>query len=36
VSANGERFPLERAHIVLADSRSVEDRFAATDFGEEI
>lgn len=35
VSANGERFPLERAHIVLADSRSVEDRFAATDFGEE-
>lgn len=35
VTANGEKFQLDRAHIVLADSRSAEDRFAATDFGEE-
>ena len=35
VTANGERFRLDRAHIVLADPRSVEDRFAATDFGAE-
>ena len=32
LTANGETFRLERAHIVLADSRSEEDRFAATDF----
>jgi hypothetical protein len=32
VTANGERFPLSGAHIALADARSVEDRFAATDF----
>ena len=31
VTANGERFPLERAHIVLADRKSEEDRFAAND-----
>lgn len=35
VTANGEKFRLDRAHIVLADPRSAEDRFAATDFGEE-
>jgi hexosaminidase len=35
VTPNGEQFRLERAHIVLADSRSAEDRFAATDFGKE-
>lgn len=35
LTANGEQFRLDRAHIVLADPRSVEDRFAATDFGEE-
>ena len=34
VTANGEKFQLDRAHIVLADSRSMEDRFAATDFGQ--
>jgi len=35
VTANGEAFQLAGAHIVLADSRSAEDRFAATDFGQE-
>lgn len=35
VTANGETFRLERAHIVLADPRSAEDRFAANDFGRE-
>jgi hypothetical protein len=35
VSANGEEFRLDRAHLVLADPRDAEDRFAATDFGEE-
>lgn len=35
VTANGEKFSLDRAHIVLADPRSAEDRFAATDFGQE-
>ena len=34
LTASGDRFRLERAHIVLADPRSGEDRFAATDFGE--
>ena len=32
VTANGERFRLDRAHVVLADRRSEEDRFAANDF----
>ena len=36
VTANGETFRLDGAHIVLADPRSAEDRFAATDFGEEL
>ena len=36
VIVNGETFRLDRAHIVLADPRSAEDRFAATDLGEEI
>ena len=36
VNANGETFRLDRAHIVLADRRSVEDRFAATDFVAEL
>ncbi|HEU4794091.1 MAG TPA: beta-N-acetylhexosaminidase, partial [Pyrinomonadaceae bacterium] len=36
VTANGETFRLDGAHIVLADPRSTEDRFAATDFGEEL
>ena len=36
VTANGETFRLERAHIVLADRRSVEDRFAATDFIDDV
>ena len=31
VTANGERFSLDRAHVVLADPRSEEDRFAAND-----
>ena len=35
VTANSEKFQLDRAHIVLADPRSAEDRFAATDFGGE-
>jgi hexosaminidase len=35
VTANGEKFRLAGAHIALADPKSVEDRFAATDFGEE-
>jgi hypothetical protein len=35
VTANGETFRLERAHIVLVDPHSAEDRFAATEFGEE-
>lgn len=35
VTANGEAFQLAGAHIVLADARSAEDRFAATDFGQE-
>lgn len=35
VTTNGEKFSLDRAHIVLADTRSTEDRFAATDFGQE-
>lgn len=35
VTVNDEIFRLDRAHIVLADPRSAEDRFAATDFGEE-
>lgn len=35
LTANGETFQLDRAHIVLADRRSAEDRFAATDFGQE-
>lgn len=35
VTANGETFRLDRAHIVLADPRSAEDRFAATDFAQE-
>ena len=35
MTATGETFRLDRAHIVLADPRSAEDRFAATDFGEE-
>lgn len=35
LTANGEKFSLDRAHIALADPRSVEDRFAATDFGQE-
>lgn len=32
VTATGESFPLERAHIALADPRSIDDRFAAADF----
>jgi hypothetical protein len=32
VTANGETFRLAGAHIALADSKSAEDRFAATDF----
>ncbi|HEX6284709.1 MAG TPA: glycoside hydrolase family 20 zincin-like fold domain-containing protein, partial [Pyrinomonadaceae bacterium] len=36
VTANGERFELERAHIVLADRRSLEDRFAARDFIDDV
>lgn len=32
VTANGETFRLAGAHIVLADPRSTQDRFAATDF----
>ncbi|HSD45221.1 MAG TPA: beta-N-acetylhexosaminidase, partial [Pyrinomonadaceae bacterium] len=35
MSATGQVFPLRGAHLVLADSRSAEDRFAANDFGEE-
>ena len=35
VVVNDEIFRLDRAHIVLADPRSAEDRFAATDFNEE-
>jgi len=35
VTANGEKFSLDRAHVALADSRSAEDRFAATDFAQE-
>jgi hexosaminidase len=35
VVVNDEIFQLDRAHLVLADPRSAEDRFAATDFGEE-
>ena len=35
LSATGERFSLRGAHIVLADPRSAEDRFAATDFSQE-
>jgi hexosaminidase len=35
LTPNGETFRLDRAHIVLADPRSAEDRFAATDFGQE-
>ena len=35
VTANGEKFSLARAHLALADARSTEDRFAATDFGQE-
>ena len=36
MTANGETFRLERAHIVLADPRSAEDRFGATDFAAEV
>jgi hypothetical protein len=36
MTANGETFRLDRAHIVLADPRSAEDRFAATDFVAEV
>ena len=36
VTTNGETFRLDRAHIVLADPRSEEDRFAATDFVQEV
>ena len=36
VTANGERFPLNGAHVALADPRSAEDRFAATDFVDEV
>jgi hypothetical protein len=32
LTANGETFRLAGAHIALADSKSAEDRFAATDF----
>jgi hexosaminidase len=32
LTATGQVFPLRGAHIVLADSRSQEDRFAAEDF----
>ena len=32
VVGNGEKFPLAGAHIALADAKSAEDRFAATDF----
>jgi len=32
VTPNSETFRLERAHVVLADTRSEEDRFAAMDF----
>jgi hexosaminidase len=32
VTPNGERFRLTGAHVALADPKSVEDRFAATDF----
>src|SRR5689334_11841525 len=32
LTANGERFPLAGAHVVLADRKSAEDRFAAEDF----
>ncbi|HEY8413089.1 MAG TPA: beta-N-acetylhexosaminidase [Pyrinomonadaceae bacterium] len=32
VTTNSETFRLERAHVVLADARSEEDRFAAMDF----
>jgi hexosaminidase len=35
VTTNGETFRLERAHIALADPRSADDRFAATDFSQE-
>jgi len=35
VTANGEKFSLDRAHVALADPRSAEDRFAATDFAQE-
>ena len=36
LTANGETFRLNRAHIALADPRSAEDRFAATDLVAEI
>jgi hypothetical protein len=36
VTATGETFRLDRAHIVLADRRSAEDRFAAADFIAEV
>jgi hypothetical protein len=36
VSANGEEFRLDRAHLVLADPRDAEDRFAAEDFIDEV
>ena len=35
LTANGETFRLDRAHVVLADPRSADDRFAGTDFGKE-
>ena len=36
LSANGEKFSLRGAHVVLADSRSEEDRFAVEDFIDEV
>ncbi|HEY2961310.1 MAG TPA: glycoside hydrolase family 20 zincin-like fold domain-containing protein [Pyrinomonadaceae bacterium] len=36
LTASNETFRLERAHIALGDPRSVEDRFAATDFAGDV
>jgi hypothetical protein len=36
LTTNSETFRLDRAHITLADSRSEQDRFAATDFKDDM